>query len=261
MEILSTILSIIASLFTILIGILEIYDNQLSYIIKEVNFFNIKFNIKIAIIQYIILGVILILIIFLEIISNEKKKREKKFINFIKYLFSQKLDTLSKMCLELDSTKKYNNLKIDNLIIEYNYDINKSVLNKKSNLQINTPVNTTYKIKAKNFIIPNIVGFHIIDSNEDESKNIIVTQKYGTQSEEIEIKKFDISDIDSKIKYYSYEFDKKYKVKTEKDIIEYISNEMKGDFQYGQFKNIVSDYISISNTMKKMEEKQRSKER
>jgi len=58
--------------------------------------------------------------------------------------------------------------------------------------------------------------------------------------------------------YYNNKKDnrKSEAIETEKDIIEYISNEMKGDFQYGQFKNIVSDYISISNTMKKMEEKQ-----
>ena len=81
--------------------------------------------------------------------------------------------------------------------------------------------------------------------------DLIVTDLYNSWENLKEIlgerAKEDLSDIDSKIKYYSYEFDKKYKVKTEKDIIEYISNEMKGDFQYGQFKNIVSDYISISN--------------
>lgn len=70
--------------------------------------------------------------------------------------------------------------------------------------------------------------------------------EYGTEEQQVELEKA---------------WTKPLKSKQIKEIIEYISNEMKGDFQYGQFKNIVSDYISISNTMKKMEEKQRSKER
>ena len=52
-------------------------------------------------------------------------------------------------------------------------------------------------------------------------------------------------------------WEKPLKSKQVKDIIKYISDEMKDDFQYGQFKEIASEYMDISNAMNKNEEEQK----
>lgn len=38
-----------------------------------------------------------------------------------------------------------------------------------------------------------------------------------------------------------------------KDIINYIDNDMKGDYQYDRFKNVAEEYFSIANEMKQEE--------
>lgn len=76
-----------------------------------------------------------------------------------------------------------------------------------------------------------------------------------------------ISDTPIQLKYGNEEqqkelervWKKPLKAKQVNEIIQCIADKMKGDFQYGQFRGIASEYMDISKAMKKNEEKQKRK--
>ncbi len=68
--------------------------------------------------------------------------------------------------------------------------------------------------------------------------------KYGTEKQQAELEKV---------------WKKPLKAKQLNEIIKYIANKMKGDFQYGQFRQIASEYIDIAKAMKINEDKQKRK--
>lgn len=165
-------------------------------------------NLKIATPIMIMITFALILIICLLVnYINKIYNENSEFLEFIKYLFERNFDILPKICLELDTSKKFNNLNIDTLSITHTYDMENCDIDSSSRLPINYTITSEYYLKVKNFKLPTNFGCYF--TNSDKSDIVEIREKHGKKNDfgKDPISPNDKSQMDSRIKYYSWRLD------------------------------------------------------
>ena len=182
---------------SLIVGILDICGNI---------FANIKNYIWLNILTYIIF-------ILICLYWYKKYKQRKDFMDFIYYLFfneKHRFNVLPKVCLRMEEERKFNNLLLENMTIEYSYDMSESDFTQFPKKPIEYKSEIKYWLDIKNEKLPKKFGFYFGNMTGDTLKNFQQITKEGKAGEKLE-EKYELIPFDKKLEgkldtnYYIWE--------------------------------------------------------
>lgn len=119
----------------------------------------------------------------------------------------KKFNVLTKICLELELMDEYNNLNIQDMKIEYNYNMKEGKIDKLTNYPTNYPIEIEYTMNIKKFKLPRCFRICFTNSHnscKEEKLKIFQKNKKEEKNIEIPLKEQEYGTLDPMIRHCSY---------------------------------------------------------